>query len=246
MINIIPTIGIAMATFADWGELYTLNSDTGLVMPLRSYYIRDFAAGDWTDLAIGLIYVAHGDPTIPSDFVDERQSETDPSNLFHFGLTTDNGTNQITSVSDNPYFLGLRGIIGGVTQITTSPSQLAQLYPTLVNNGAAQTIPNTVQLPLNAYTVSNPFSMVGLRFTRNKLTGQIWVNCQTQNNVTLTSDADDITAITTFLKAMSNTQATSIAQFPLNSVVNFSTFYIYWPYLLNHFALHALGVIQFG
>lgn len=245
MIQTVTTIGIDMATAADWGQLYSLSGDAGLVMPFRSYYIRDFIAGDWNDFAIGLIYIAHG-ATIPSNLVAERQSETDPSNLFHFGLTTDGGKNQINSVSDNPFFLGLRGIIGGVTQITTSPTQLAQLYMTLVNNGQTQTIPTPLQLPLNDYGASNPFSIVGLRFTRDKTNNLVYINWNTQANLNLTEDSDDVPALSAFIAAIPNTFSTALGSFSLSSVNNFSTYYIYWPYQLNHLALHCVGAIQFG
>lgn len=235
-----------MATDADWGKLYSFSSDAGLLMPFRSYYIRDFVAGDWNDFAIGLILLAHGTTTPPSDLVNERQSETDPSNLFHFGLTTDNGTNQIQSVGNNPFFIGLRGIIGGVTQISTSPTQLAQLYLTLVNHSVTQTVATPLQLPLNNHGTSNPFSMVGLRFTRDKANQQIYINFSTQANLGLTADSDDVPALTTFIEAIPNTFSTATAQFTLNSVANFSTYYIYWPYQLNRLALHCVGAIQFG
>lgn len=274
MIQIITTIGISMATAADWGQLYSLSGDAGLVMPFRSYYIRDFFAGDWNDFAIGLIYIAHG-ATIPSDLVDERQSETDPSNLFHFGLTTDNGKNQIDSVSENPYFIGLRGILSGVTQITTSPLQLAQLYMTLVNQSQLLVQATPLQLPLNNHGDSNPFSMVGLRFTRDQTNGVVYINWNTQANLNLTADSDDVPALSAFLAAIPKTFSTAVAQFPFGASIkapspvdppttpppisipyslqpptgpasNFSTYYIYWPYQLNHLALHCVGAIKFG
>ena len=44
MIETIPTIGIAMPTAADWGQLYQFNGtgDAGLILPPRAYYFRDF------------------------------------------------------------------------------------------------------------------------------------------------------------------------------------------------------------
>lgn len=235
-----------MPTDADWGRLYKFNTtgDAGLVMPFRSYYKRDFFAGSWVDMAIGMIYAVCGSGGDLSAPEDERQAENAVVNLPHFGLTKANLT--IDEVSANPRFLGLRGIMSGVTQITLSPLQLAQLYLTYVRDGTTQVQATPQILPLTNGTGTGPFAMVGLRFIHNPVTGILSINMDTDSSVTLADDAANTTTLSAFLQGLSSDTVTPDAQFSITSVADFSSYYLYWPYLHNKMKLHTVGALKNG
>lgn len=250
MIETLPTIGIAMPTAADWGQLYQFNGtgDAGLIMPPRSYYFRDFFTGGWTDMAIGMIHcetgIGAGQPL--ANLTTERQTETNVANLFHFGLSKSGGSATI-NVASNPTFVGARSILGGVTQINTSPLNLSQLQMALVNGASpGSTNGSPFSMDLSQGVSGSPFSMVGLRFTFNPATGILAVNYASQTGVALADEPSNTTTLTTFLEGLSNTVAGSKAQFNLPSVADFSTYYIYWPFLNNQLKLHCVGAIKLG
>lgn len=246
MIYIDPTIGVAMATDADWGRLYKYNtvSDSGLIMPPRSYYLRDFLSGSWTDLAIGMIYCGCGLASDTANMVAERMDETAIANLFHFGLTR--SVNSDIDVAGNPNFLGLRGIYNSVTQITTSPLQLASLANTLVKDDNTLTNGSGFTMPFTQGVSGAPFNALGLRFTFDNVNHRIYINVNTLLGFDLANDAENISVMTNFLSAMSNLPGTASANFALNNIVNFKTFYIFWPYILNRLKLQCIGVRKFG
>lgn len=240
MIHIDTTIGIAMPTAAEWGQLYQFNTtgDAGIIMPPRSYYIRDFITGEWNDLAIGAIICATAATGTQNAIVAERQSEIIPANLPHFGLTQ--SMNDLVDVNNNPFFVGIRGILGSLTQVMTSPAQIAYLQAIYNGNpqGAAQI------LPLSSGTDDTKFVMWGLRFTYNPGNSTLYINFATQTGVTLTVDSDDETLLNPFLQGISNSTSTAIASFVIENLSDFRTFYIYWPYINNLLKLHCVGLVQ--
>jgi hypothetical protein len=236
-----------MPTDADWGRLYKFNTsgDSGMIMPFRSYYLRNFFAGEWTDMAVGIIFATCGNTGDMSAPIAERQSETAVANLFHFGLTKPGLT--IGEVSANPRFMGLRGIIGGVTQITFTPLQLAQLYLTRVYDATTTTQATGIAMPITSGTGNGPFAFVGLRFMFNRIAQTVSINYAVEDEVTLANDAENTTKMTTMLQALSNNQVTPHAKFTgVLSVTDFSSYYIYWPYLKNRLKLHCVGAIKNG
>lgn len=244
MITVLPTIGLAMPTDADWGRLYQYDTtgDAGIVMPLRSYYFRDFFAGAWQNIAIGLIYRNSGVANDTSDVVNERQAEIIPANLFHFGLSKSDGST--IPVAANPYFLGIRGILNGVTEITASPLQLADLLPTLVDANALSTMGSTIQLVLQNGTSATPFAMIGLRFVLDPLTNTVYIMIGSNPALALADEDANVTTLTTFLEGISSDITTAIASFPLFNTLNFGSYYVYWPYLENKLMLHCVGAIK--
>ena len=246
MIYEVPTIGLAMPTDADWGRLYKYNTtgDSGLIMPYRSYYARNFNPGTWNDISLGFIHCTMGNGGgDTANVVAERLEENAPVNLFHFGLSkTING---IVPVAVNPWFVGLRGIIGGVTQIMTSPLQLAQLYPTAVYNlGTAQLSGGAVQMPLSQGISATPFSMIGIRLIYNPTTGVLYMNYDTDTGVALASESANVSTLTTFLNGISSSTGSAFASFNIPNLANYKTFYIFWPYLTNRLKLHCVGLIK--
>lgn len=244
MINIDTTVGIAMPTASDWGQLYQFNTtgDAGLIMPPRSYYIRDFITGSWTDLAIGAIICATGTSGPQASLTAERQTETQLANIPQFGLSK--SANDAININSNPFFVGLCGIIGSVTQLMTSPKQIAYMQATCINNGQTQGNGSAQILPLSSGTDDTQFVMWGLRFTYNPLTSILYINFSTQTGVTLTEDSEDETTLNPFLQGISNSTGTAIASFVIPNLADFKTFLIYWPYLNNQLKLHCVGVVQ--
>jgi len=241
-----PTIGIAMPTDADWGRLYKFNTtgDSGLIMPYRSYYARDFNPGVWNDISLGFIHCTMGNSGgDTANIVAERLLENAPVNLFHFGLSkTVSGS---VPVADNPWFVGLRGIIGGVTQIMTSPVQLAYLYPTAVyNSQAAQLSGGIVAMPLSQGVSGTPFSMIGIRLIYNPTTKYLYLNYATQTGIALASEAANVSTLTTFLNGISGSIGGAFASFYIPNLANYKSFYIFWPYLTNRLKLHCVGLIK--
>lgn len=237
-----------MPTEADWGRLYLFNStgDAGLIMPFRSYYFRDFFAGGWTDMAIGLFHSTMGNGGgDTADLVAERQAESVDVNLFHFGLSKSSGST--IQVQNNPNFLGLRGILGGVTQINTSPTTLAQLQLTMIkgNNGGPSGSPIT--MPLSAGISSTPFSAIGIRFIYDPTTKIIHLNWDKIDSLALPDDSTNVSAMQSFLSGIDNSTTSSDAQFQTDGdLSNFSSYYIYWPYLTNRLKLQCVGATKFG
>jgi hypothetical protein len=246
MISVLPTIGLAMPTDADWGRLYNYNTsgDAGLVMPLRSYYFRDFFPGAWQNLAVGLIYRNSGIANDTANLTHERQAEISPANLFHFGISKSNGFT--IPVATNSYFLGLRGILSGVTEINTSPLQLADTKLTLVNGGANSVNGSAIQVPLKQGTSSTPFAMIGIKFVFDQLSNQVFLFFDSNDSVALADEDANVTTLTSFLEAISSDPTLANASFSLNSTTNFTSYYIYWPYLLNKLMLQCVGAIKFS
>lgn len=246
MIETDTTVGIATMTDADWGRLYNFNSagDAGLIMPFRSYYIRDFFSGGWSDIALGLIHCECGNTGDYSALVAERQDESQTVNLPHFGLSKSLGGS--IDVANNPHFIGIRGIKGSVTQVMSSPDQIAFMQPILVNGAFENPQGAAIIVPLSTGINSTPFTMWGLRLTFDSLTGTAYLNFATQTGVSVTDDADNITVLNTFLQGISNAQSDAIASFPIANVKDFSTFYIFWPYLKNKIKLQCVGVVKLG
>lgn len=241
-----PTTGIAMPTDADWGRLYKFNTigDSGLVMPPRSYYFRDFIPGAWTDMAIGFIFATCGNTGDLSTLNDERLASSTPANLFHFGLSKSSGST--INVGTNPNFLGLRGQIGSTPQILSASKLLTRNILTCVNYGGTQLGSSAYDFNLTEGVTATPFNMIGLRCIYDPTTNLVCVNRAVSNGITLADDAANITTLTTFLEGISNDVTFPNARFSIYNITNFTTFYIFWPYLLNRLKLHCVGAIKLG
>lgn len=247
MIYTLPTIGVADVTDNEWGRLYKFNTtgDSGLICPYRSYYFRDFIAGNWQDISIGMIHCEMGNGGgDTANLVAERLNEITPANLFHFGLSkSSNGTIPVTV---NPWFVGMRGIIAGVSQIMTSPLQLAQLTMIATQNGATVIDTNLIQLPLSQGVSGTPFSRVGIRFIYDEINSRLHLNYAVDTGIALASDAANVTSLTNFLQGISSSTSGSFTSFPCTSITNFSSFYMFWPYLFNRIKLQCVGMIKNG
>lgn len=246
MITTQPTIGIAMASDADWGRLYNFNTtgDAGLVMPFRSYYFRNFFSGGWTDLSMGLIYCACGNTGDTSALINERLPETTPANLPHFGLTS--APNNVIDVANNPNFVGLRGMLNGITQVMTATSNLGNLQLTMVSGGNTNTGGSAVLLPLNQGVTGTPFSALGIRFIHNPSIGRLYVNYTLTPTLALANDADNTTQMLALLNGISPNVGDAKASFALANTSLFSSYYLFWPYLTNKLKLQCVGAIKNG
>lgn len=233
-----------MPTDQDWGRLYNYDTtgDAGLVMPPRSYYFRNFYPGGWNELVAGMIYRNSGLANDNADVVDERQSETSSANLFHFGLTQSNGAT--VQVASNPFFLGIRGVRGGTSQISISPLQLANLKLVSVNNFGNTVAGVNMAMPLKQGVQANPFSMIGIRFMVNQEDERVYLKYAIQQDVALADDAANITTLSTFLNSISRVIGEADAAFPFYNITNLNAFYIYWPYLNNRLMLQTVGALK--
>lgn len=245
MYETIPTIGIAMPTAADWGQFYAFggSGDAGLIMPPRSYYFRDFLNGSWQNIVIGFLYSCTATTGTYDDVVAERQAESTFANLFQFGISQDSGGSMNIP---SQYFMGLAGIIGGVTQIVPDASApyLAQLQMTLVNNNATSANGSLISLGLNQGSGGTPFAMIGIRFIFNPINQTLSINFAQQTNIALADDTADVPTLQPFLQAISSDEVSPSAQFLLNNNSQFKNFFIYWPYILNQLKVHCVAAIQ--
>lgn len=234
-----------MPTDADWGRLYNFNTtgDAGLIMPPRSYYSRDFFAGDWTDMAWGLIYAVNGDANDLAIPTDERLSETSIVNLPHFGLVRTGMT--IDNVSNPDTFVGLRGVLNGTTQLTASPLQLSQLEFTCVRLGVTKIDNTNRPIPLTNGTTSGPFAMLCMRFGFNPTAQTMTIKYSVNSTVTLASDAENVSKLQTAMNALASASP-SVTFAGITSVKEFSTYYLYWPYFNNRLKLHCVGTMKLG
>lgn len=240
-----PTTWIAMPTDADWGRFYKFNStgDAGIIMPYRSYYFRDFFAGQWNDISLGFIHCTMGNGGgDTANVVAERLLEDAPVNLFHFGLTV--SSNGVVPAVTIPQFVGIRGIIGGVTQIMTSPLQLAQLLPVARVNGIDYESGTNLQMPLSQGVTGTPFSIFGIRLIKNSQNNVVYLNYDADTNIALPDEESNITTMVDFLNGISGDINTPFASFNFPNLTNLKTFYIYWPYLMNRLKLQCVGVIK--
>lgn len=246
MIYTVTTVGPVMATDSDWGRLYAFNTtgDVGMVMPFRSYYFRPFFSGGWTDLAIGLIYGTCGSGGDLSDVEAERLAGTAPTNLFHFGLTQTNGSP--FDVNANPNFLGIRGIMEGNTEITTSPLQLGVLQLSRIYNNQTGQSGQPVVMPLTQGVSSTPFAMMALRFTFDPTTNLVYANFNSNAAIGLADDTTDVSTLKTFMDAIPNTQDNAIASFYIKDTSRLTSYYIYWPYMTNRLTLYTVGAEKYG
>ncbi len=236
-----------MPTDQEWGRLYKFNTtgDSGLIMPPRSYYFRPFVPGQWTDLAIGMIFATCGNSGDTSNLNDERLASSTPANLFHFGLSSALPTNKI-NVATNPFFAGLRGIIGSTHQLLATTKLLTFNSATLVNGGGTAMNGGAHSITLTQGVTATPFNMIGLRFIHDPVAGVLYMNRGASNGIALADDDANITTLEAFLLALSNNIVTPDATFALSTTANFKTFYTYWPYLLNRLKLHCVGAIKLG
>lgn len=233
-----------MPTDSDWGRLYNYNTvgDAGLLMPPRSYYFRDFFGGGWNEMLIGMIYRNTGLASDVANLVAERQDESSPANLFHFGISQSaNGT---IPVANNPNFLGIRGERGGLSQITIAPLQLANVRFASVFNSADQPGGVNMVVPLQQGTSATPFAMIGIRYIFNPTDQKIYVKFAANPALALANDAANVTTLTTFLNSITRDFTAMDAAFGFWDVTKFGTFYIYWPYFNNKLALQTVGAIK--
>lgn len=235
-----------MPTDEDWGRLYNFDTtgDAGLVMPPRSYYFRNFFAGAWTDMAIGMIYCACANTGDENVVADERQSETNVANLPHFGLSRSSGGT--IDVANNTSFVGIRGVMGGVTQLLHSPKQLAVLMPTYVHNAVTQTDGDPITLPMEQGITATPFSAVGLRFIYDVLNGRLHMNINTVASLALANTAANTSEMTDLLDGTSNSIIASDASWTVPNVAALSCFYVFWPYINNRLKLQCVGAKKYG
>lgn len=236
-----------MPTDEDWGRLYQFDTtgDAGLVMPPRSYYFRDFHAGSWVELAVGIFYCARGSTgDDESPIVDERLPETNRGNLFHFGISQSQGSS--IDVVNNPYFVGIQSILGGLTEIDAGGSAIDSLTMCLKNGTDVQVEGSPIVLPLSHGISGTPFSFVGLKFIYDSVAGILYVNYETDATLSLADEEANITEMTSRLLAISNSTVGSHAQFNITSLLNFKTFYLYWPFLDNRLKLHTVGAVKYA
>lgn len=249
MIFVDPTIGIAVPTDATWGRLYKFGGagDAGLIMPPRSYYFRSFNANNWTDLAMGMIYTATANAGENVAIVNETLSSMNYGNLFHFGLSKANNNGTI-DVEDNSNFIGIRGLHNSTHQLfnSPSPSVITQNALTCINNGVVEEDGSSFSLPLTRHNSNALFSMVGLRFTRNTLTNLVKVYYEIEESVDLISPNVDSEILQDFITNLSNDPNDAQGEFTISNVANFTTFYIFWPWILNRMKLQCIGAIKFS
>lgn len=245
MIEEIPTIGFAMTTAADWGQLAQFDGSGAaeLIVPPRAYYFRDFFMGSWNDLSIGFIHAECGISAETAAIEDERQLENNLANLFQFGISQ--SKNGAIDIVNNPFFTGLCGLFGGITQITASTNTLGQLVGTLIdNNGQGTTNGNLFQMDLSQGVTSTPFSMLGIRFIFDPIKEILSMNFQSQTNVGIGMGDDPSPILETFLQGLSGDTTNPSASFLLPNNSNFETFFLYWPYLNNQIKLQCVGAIK--
>lgn len=246
MISTLPTTGLAMPTDADWGRLYSYDTtgDDGLVMPFRSYYFRNFFT-NWKELAMGFIYRNCGAGGDYSDITAERQAETQIANLPHFGLSYSQGGS--IPVATNPYFVGLRGVRNGVTQINASPTlTLNQLRLVSCFNGNDDVRGLNFSIPLKQGVQANPFAMLGIRFVINQTDGKLYVAIKFNQNVALADEAANTTTLTDFLATITRNPPEMDAAFANYNITNLNAFFIFWPYLNNKLILQTVGAIKYA
>lgn len=249
MLYSVPTIGLAMPTDQEWGRLYKFNGtgDAGLIMPPRSYYFRDFVAGGWSNVAMGLIFcnnngTSGGDT---SNVVNERLSEDAVVNLPHFGLSKSVGG--VIDPSSNANFIGLRGALGGVCQLIASSSTLGAMLMTLVHGGADNTNGVPIQLKINYGVSSTPFAIMGIRFIYDAATHKVYMFYDSDNGIALADDAANQTTLNAYLDAIPSDITTATASFSLpEGTADFSSYYIFWPYLVNRLKLHCVGMKKYA
>lgn len=248
MIFIDPTIGIAVPTDETWGRLYKFGGtgDAGLIMPPRSYYFRSFNAGNWTNLVIGMIYTGTANASENTAVVNETLSSLNFGNLFHFGLSKANSDGTI-DVEDNQNFLGMRGLHNSAHQIFNSPSPavITQVALTSVKNSAVDEDGSAFSVPLTRHATNPLFSMIGMRFMRNTTTNRVKIFYEIDESVELDGTPPDSEILQTFLEQLSNDPNDAQGDFAIPSVSNLTTFYIFWPWLLNRMKLQAIGAIKF-
>ncbi len=236
-----------MPTEADWGRLYKFNTsgDTGLIMPFRSYYFRDFLNSAWQDISLGFIHCEMGNGGgDQATLIDERLAEIAATNLFHFGLSQSIAGN--INVAANPYFMGVRGILGGITEIITATSELANLAPTFVNGAATSVTPVAITMDLAQGISGTPFAMFGVRFVLNQSNNMVYMNYANETGVALADDAANQTTLETFLTGISGNTSGATASFPLANPQDFRTWFLYWPYEVNRIKLQCVGAIKNG
>lgn len=245
MISILPTIGVAMPTDADWGRLYKFDTtgDSGIIMPPRSYYFRQFIPGNYVNLAIGMIFATCGNTGDTSTLNDERLNSSSPANLFHFGLSNALSTNTI-DVATNPNFAGIRAILSSNTQLLASSKTVTQTKGTLVSNGVTQTGGSIHDFNLTEGVTATPFNMIGLRFVFDPIAQILYMNRAVSNGIALADDDANVSTLETFLLSITNDIVTPYAALNLASIANLKTFYVYWPYILNRLKLHCVGALK--
>jgi hypothetical protein len=249
MIFVDPTIGIAVITDDVWGRLYKFGGagDAGLIMPPRSYYFRSFNAGNWTNLVMGMIYTGTANATENTAVVNETLSSLNFGNLFHFGLSKANPDGTI-DVEDNQNFLGMRGLHNSVHQIFNSPTPavITQVALTSVKNGVVTEDGSSFSLPLTRNASTALFSMIGMRFMRDTTNNTVKVFYEIDESVDLTSPNVDSEILQNFLTQLSDDPNDAQGEFSISSVANLTTFYIFWPWILNRMKLQAIGAIKFS
>lgn len=235
-----------------WGRSYSFNGsgDQGIVMPPRAYYFRDFNFGSWTDVSIGFAYCACETPTeemdsFQADTVNEVENPISVSNLFHFGLIK-KGLQEV-DMNNLTQFVGMRSLMGGNSQLFGPPTkQLVGLQATLVQQSHEQLQGSTISIPLPCGVSFTPFALFGIRLSLNKSSGQLVMNFNTQTAVEDTVN-DMRTVLKDFLLAIPNTATGSARTFNgIYSTAPFSSYFIYWPFLLNRLKLQAVGGVKIG
>ncbi len=235
-----------MPTDQDWGRLYQYDTtgDAGLVMPPRSYYVRQFQS-TWQNLSIAMLYRNCGLGGDYSDVPNERISEIQVPNLPHFGLTqATGGTLDMTNIQ---YFLGLRGVMGGVTQIENPGElRLADLKHTVVNAGSTSVAGiAAAALPLAEGMSDAPFNLAGMRFVKNDLDGKIYMKYAYETDIELIDDGDDVVSLQNFMEGISGNLEDMDTSFQVD-YSKLNSFFLFWPYYNSRLILQAVGAIKFG
>lgn len=254
MIETHLTEWIGMPTDEDWGRLYQYagSGDAGMIMPIRSYYYRDFNSGRWVDFIIGMIYAVKGTTDEEDDeevMVNEKLNNSASTNLFHFGLSYQHLTTGAVDLDETKTqkFLGLRGEVASNSQLLAGASdQLTFLRPTLIQKGKTTMSGATISIPMNNAASSEPFSMLAVRFTHNPNTGKVYIHYAYDAAIAQPVDeADNLVVLKAHMLTVSNleTDTTNVLS-NIWSVADFKSFFLYWPFLLNRLKLHCVGALK--
>lgn len=198
----------------------------GILLPPRSQYLRSINAGNWTNLAIGMVYSITNLSNVNADItVPQVLDNYDPAYLFHFGLAKETaGKINIRQLNN---FIGIRGILNATNQLAnTNPRTLTNALLTKIENNLTTTSGSIFNLPFTRNGSTPLFSMVGLRFVR---TGTI-VKVHLQVTISVEVGAGDLSVLPNFIEQLEDDPNLAQGTFTLNSVTDIPTLFIHWPF----------------
>lgn len=232
----------------DWGRFYELDTNDGVILPVRAYYYRDMQTGNWADLIIGMTYCAQkNDDPDNQAIVNEQLTNSGSTNLFHFGLSSANGNTAVPDLYEGQNFLGLRGMEGTTSQLIAGSAQLTYLSASKIIQGQRETQGTHTSIPMrSAHDGDSAFSRLAIRFTHNRFTSKLYVHVSYETAIDPT-DVEDVAQLKDFMQAVSNSEGDTTMVFSnVTSVSQFRSFFLFWPFLLNRVKLHCVGAIKIG